>query len=315
MSESRALNTLERLTGFRIPQISVNGSNLRCENVECTARGFWRKLARTRNGGVFLQGRWYCSLDCFEQAITRVFAGMIRLGDEPAARPQWVPIGLLLLNRGVIDHEQLKRALQAQRENGGERLGSWLVRSGIVSAYDVSAALAAQRGCGVFPLESDQRYLELSGMLPLALLESSRMLPVRYVNEGQLLFLAFAEEIDHFAIYAVERLLGSHTMTCVVSDAAMDRAMEGIRREQHRSEIVFETVWEARDIARTIREYAVRLNAEELIMARPRRFLWVRLKAANGPWDLMFRLPTNANSQSGLPLQPDIPADLEHPHT
>jgi hypothetical protein len=302
VSESRALNTLERLTGFRVPQISVNGTSLRCENVECTARGFWQKLARSRNGGVFLQGRWYCSLDCFEQAITRVFAGMIRLGDEPAARPHRVPIGLLLLGRGVIDQEQLKRALRVQRENGGERLGSWLVRSGIASAHEVSAALAAQWGCGVFPLESDQRYLEFSGMLPLALLESSRMLPVRYVNEGQLLFLAFADEIDHSAIYAVERLLGSHTKACVVSDGAMDRAMDKIRSEARPSEIVFETMWDAREIARTIREYAVRLGAEELIMARPRRFLWVRLKAANGPWDLMFRLPTNANSDPGLPL-------------
>lgn len=302
MSESRALNTLERLTGFRVPQISVNGTSLRCENVECTARGFWQKLARGRNGGVFLQGRWYCSLDCFEQAITRVFAGMIRLGDEPAARPHRVPIGLLLLGRGVIDQEQLKRALRVQRENGGERLGSWLVRSGIASAQEVSAALAVQWGCGVFPLESDQRYLEFSGMLPLALLESSRMLPVRYVNEGRLLFLAFADEIDHSAIYAVERLLGSHTKACVVSDGAMDQAMDKIRREERPSEIVFETMWDAREIARTIREYAVKLGAEELIMARPRRFLWVRLKAAHGPWDLMFRLPANANAEPGLPL-------------
>jgi hypothetical protein len=240
---------------------------------------------------------------------------MIRLRDEPAVLPHLVPIGLLLLSRGVIDHEQLKRALQAQRENGGGRLGSWLVRSGMVSAQEVSAALAAQRGCVIFPLESDQRYLELSAMLPRALLQSSRTLPVRYVHEGQLLFLAFAEEIDHSAMYAVDRVLAGHTRACVVSDAAMDQAMRKIQQEERRCEIVFETGRDEREIARTIREHVVNLGAEELITARPRSFLWVRLKAANGPWDLMFRLPAKAHSQSVLPLSPGTPADFEHPHT
>jgi hypothetical protein len=34
-----------------------------------------------------------------------------------------------------------------------------------------------------------------------------------------------------------------------------------------------------------------RLGAEELVVARLRCFRWVRLKAASGPCDLMFRLP------------------------
>lgn len=297
MNRSRERNTLERLTGLRLPQISLNGNKQECENAECTAQGFWRNLARTRHGGVFLQGRWYCSLNCFEQAIAQVFAGLIRLADEPIARAHRIPIGLLLLGRGAIDEEQLKRALQAQRETGSERLGRSLVRLGIASAQDVSTALAAQWGCAVFPLEGDQRYLEFSGMLPRALLESSRMLPVRYVSESQQLFLAFSDDIDHSAIYAIERLLGSHTKPCVVSDAAMDQAMGKIRLVERRSEVVFESMCEAPKIARTIREYAVKLGAEELIMARPRNFLWVRLKAEDGPWDLLFRLPPNPKVQ------------------
>jgi hypothetical protein len=44
-------------------------------------------------------------------------------------------------------------------------------------------------------------------------------------------------------------------------------------------------------MARTIRDYAVKLNADELILARPRRFLWVRLRASGRSWDLLFRLP------------------------
>jgi type II secretion system (T2SS) protein E len=301
VSSSRERNTLERLTGLRLPRISINGNKQECENVQCSAHGFWQKFARTRNGGVFLQGRWYCCLNCFEQAIAQVFAGLIRLADQPIARAHRIPIGLLLLGRGTIDEEQLKRALQAQRETGSGRLGRWLVRLGLASAQEVSTALAAQWGCAVFPLEGDQRYLEVSGMLPLALLQASRMMPVRYVNESQQLFLAFSDDIDHSAIYAIERLLGSHTKPCVVSDAAMDQAMDRIRLVERRSEMVFETICDAPQIARTIREYAVKLNAEELMMARPRNFLWVRLKAEAGPWDLLFRLPSGRGPQPQLP--------------
>ena len=263
-----------------------------CENLNCPFRSPLRKiLRRGKNEGVLLQGRWYCSLDCFEEAITGVFNGLLRLPDEPLPRLHRVPLGLLLLGRGVITDSQLKFALQAQREGGTDRLGRWLIRLGVASAQDVSAALAAQWGCGVFSLERDHRYRECSQMLPFALLDSSHMIPVHYLPASQLLFVAFSEDIDHTALYAVERLVGGHTEPCIVTEAAMNRALEEIRTVSRPAEIVFETFWDAPEMARTIRDYAVKLNADELILALPRRFVWVRLRASGRSWDLLFRLP------------------------
>jgi len=268
-------------------------NELECENQDCPFRSPWQKfLCRRHNEGVFLQGRWYCSLDCFEQGIAPVFAELIKLPDEPLPQQHRVPLGLMLLGRGVINEDQLKTALQAQRSKGGERLGHWLIRLGIVKDHEVSAALAAQWGCAVFPLERDRRYLDCSHLLPLALLESSCMLPLHYIPGGQWLYLGFSENIDHTTIYSIERLLSSRTKPCVVSEAAMKQAMDEIRGQAHPSEFVFETLWSAAEMARTIREYAVKLGAEELLLARPRHFLWVRLKASGRFWDLMFRLPS-----------------------
>jgi len=265
---------------------------LECENPQCAFRNPLRRVLRRRNNeGVLLQGRWYCCLDCFEDAITGVFNSLLRLPDEPLPHLHRVPLGLLLLGRGVITDSQLKSALQAQREGGTDRLGKWLVRLGVASAQDVSAALAAQWGCAVFPIERDQHYRECSQMLPFALLEASQMIPVHYLPSSQLLFVAFSEDIDHTALYAVERLIGGHTEPCIVSESAMKRALEEIRTVSRPAEIVFETLWDAPEMARTIRDYAVKLNADELILARPRRFLWVRLRASGRSWDLLFRLP------------------------
>jgi hypothetical protein len=266
---------------------------LECENPECQFRNPLRKFLQRRNRqGVLLQGRWYCSLDCFEHAINAVYADLIKTPEQPLSRSNRIPIGLLLLGRGIINEQQLKAALMAQKENGAGRLGRWLIRLGIASNQDVSTALAAQWGCGFFPLEGDKRYRECSQMLPLALLESSRMLPVHYLAGQQLLFLAFAEDIDRTTIYSIERLLASRTEPCVVSESAMDEALEEIRGISRPEEIVFDSFFSASETARTIRDYAVKLGADELTFARPRRFLWVRLRAAGRDWDLMFRLPS-----------------------
>ena len=266
-------------------------NELECENPACAHRGFFRRVLRRRaNVGVFLQGRWYCSPECFEQSIAAVFAGLIESPDEPLHQAHRVPLGLLLLGRGLITDTQLKCALQAQRESGTGRLGRWLVEMGSVSPLDISAALAAQWGCALFPLESDRRYREFSQMIPFALLESARMLPVHYSPSSQMLFVAFSEDVDHTALYSIERLLGGRTEPCVVTESAMHHALEEARAAGRPTEIVFETMWDASEMARTVREYAMKLGAEELRLARPRRFLWVRLSAAGQSWDLLFRL-------------------------
>lgn len=265
---------------------------MQCENNECLYRSPWRRLLQRRhNEGVFLQGRWYCSLDCFEQGITPVFDQLMSLPDEPLPQQHRLPLGLILLGRGAINEDQLKIALQAQRNKGGERLGRWLIRLGVVSDQEITAALAAQWGCAVFPLENHHSYRDCSHLLPLALLESARMVPLHYLPANHWLYVGFAEDIDRTTVYSIERLLSSRTEACVVSETAMKEAMDEIRGMSHPAEIVFETVWSAGQMARTIRDYALKLGAEELLLARPRRFLWVRLKAGGRPLDLMFRMP------------------------
>jgi Type II secretion system (T2SS), protein E, N-terminal domain len=272
----------------------------KCENPECPFRNPLRKfLLRRARQGVLLQGRWYCSVSCFEQAILAVYSELIKIPDQPLTRPQRIPLGLLLLGRGIINEDELKAALLAQKEQGTGRLGRWLVQLGSVSTHDVSTALAAQWGCAVFPLENDTRYRDCAQMLPLVLLESSRMLPVHYLAGTHWLFLGFSEDIDRTTIYSIERLLDSRTEPCVVSESAMDLALDEIRRKSRPREILFESPFSAAETARTIRDYALKLGAEELVLARPRGFLWVRLRASGVDWDLLFRVSSRDLVHSG----------------
>ena len=72
--------------------------------------------------------RWYCCPDCFEYAVTAEFTVLLKLRDEPLSHLHRVPLGLLLLGRGVITNAQLKSALAIQRESRAGRLGRVLVK-------------------------------------------------------------------------------------------------------------------------------------------------------------------------------------------
>lgn len=120
------------------------------------------------------------------------------------------------------------------------------------------------------------------------------MVPVHYYDGTQMLFVAFAEDIDHTALYSIEHQLGAPTQACVITESAMEQALDDIRAQSRPSEIVFETLWHPYEIAGTVRDYSLALGAEELVLATPRRFLWVRLRGSGRSHDLLFRMPSDS---------------------
>lgn len=272
---------------------------LECENPECPhRRALKRLLRRNASEGVFLQGRWYCSRECFEQVAAGEFALLLQSPDQPPRQLHRVPLGLILLGHGAITQDQLREALAAQKESHGERIGRLLLKKGFVNSDAICTALAAQLGCGIFPIDRSPKYRDCSQMLPLALIESVKMIPVHHHAATEMLYLAFAGNIDHAAIYSVERQLRTRTEACLITEEAMEKALEEIRPESRPHEIVFETLWEPDEMARTVRDYLLALGADELLLARPRRFLWARLRSAEGVHDLLFRLPGNGDQQA-----------------
>src|SRR5215467_11024020 len=62
-----------------------------------------------------------------------------------ATEPQWRPLGMLLVQKGVISEEQLDEALTFQ-EKSGEDLGDLLVSRGLASRIAIQDVLAEQVG-------------------------------------------------------------------------------------------------------------------------------------------------------------------------
>jgi hypothetical protein len=269
-----------------------------CQNSLCDqCRIVWPPWMQS-SAGMCLQGNWYCSPDCFENAAYDL---LLRLASTPEAvrkRAYRLPIGLLLLARGLINDAQLKQALSLQKEKGAGRIGEFLQEIHAISEQDFTTGLAAQWGCPVYPLDRVREFLQCASLLPMTLLETVRMLPVHYLPVQQTLYLAFVDGVDHTALYAVEQMLHLRTIPCIVSESALRRAFEALHQAGDTPTTVFDSPSEPREMARTTRSYAWQVGAEDVSMARSGRFLWIRLKSGQRAKDILFQSPASVLDRS-----------------
>jgi hypothetical protein len=271
------------------------GSNLiekafrTCENAACRQRRiFWPAWLR-KVEGIRLQGQWYCSPECFEDAAQSALFRLLPGTGEGHKRHHRIPIGLLLLSRGTIDDAQLKQALLLQRQKGSGKIGKFLQEIRAATEQDITEGLAAQWGCPIYPLGKGSEFLQCASLLPLALLEAGRMLPVNYLRSQKTLFIAFVEGVDRTALYAVEQMLHLRTVPCIVSESDLSGALESFRLVARAPTVVFESSNEPLEMARTTRSYACQVGAKEVWVARSGRFIWIRMENEQEYKDILFQ--------------------------
>jgi hypothetical protein len=268
---------------------------LRCAAPDCEQRDrLWPSFLGSsflgKPRGVMFDGRWYCTGECLLEPLIMQVRALLAGSGRDRPRRYRVPLGSLLVDRGAISQQQLREALLAQSTSGGEKLGCVLRQMGALPAEELTAALAHQWGCPVFPLDPQAPLLGCQGLLPLSLLESARAVPVYVSPDGHSLHLAFGERLDHSTLYAVERMLKCRTIACVADEAAVDKVLEELHRGTSEAESSFDTMRDPREIAWTIRSYAAEYRASQITVARASAYLWVRFASGRLTRDLLFRI-------------------------
>jgi hypothetical protein len=274
-------------------QASWRSALPRCNDPAChRIRGLWRRIS-LRRSGVRMHGAWYCAPQCFENALQRRFA-QANLAVVPV-RPlrHRIPLGLMMLSRGQVDNHQLRSALDAQRQQGG-RIGEWLEQLGFATEQQVTAALGLQWACPVLPMlgVSD---LHCAEFLPFRLLERFCMLPVRFVVQTRVLYMAFSEGVDYGALYAIEQMLECRTEPCLIARSAMESALDRLGQDHHSSDLLFEGHRQAGEMARIASGYVLKWGARNVRLVTCGDYIWVRLEARNDVVNLLFQnsLPTS----------------------
>lgn len=268
----------------------------RCANETCLNRGrLWPSWLRKWDG-VDFQEDSYCCIGCAEAAIEEEIQRLLQVAQQEKRKPHRIPLGLLLVSRGVITSGQLQEALRLQGERRTGRLGQWLQELGAIKESEVATALGVQWGCPVFPLEQHHSYMHCASLLPLWLLQAARVLPVYYSPESRILYLAFTDRIDHTLLYAIEQMLGCRAAPCVAGDTAVAEALEQIRRSSQHRESVFDSVRQPREMASVVGHYAVKLQAAQIQATYAADHVWFRFQNPQRTHDLLFQFQTPSNS-------------------
>jgi type IV pilus assembly protein PilB len=132
-------------------------------------------------------------------------------------------LGETLLRENLITPQQLKEALDFQRLNGG-RLGSTLVRLGILSDEEVTAVLSRQYGVPSVNLDLFEVDPSAVKLVTQETAKKYMVLPLSRV--GPTLTLAMVDPTNVFAIDDIKFMTGLQVEPVVVSETALLAAIE-----------------------------------------------------------------------------------------
>jgi len=213
---------------------------------------------------------------------------MTSRGKPVKARNSRVPVGLLLLSRGILTAEQLRSALDHQRRTG-LNFGEVVQQLGFATPEQVTAAVAAQWACPVFSL--GDRRLELQVRIPRQFLELYRMLPVHFVESERRLLIGFVSGIQHQVLYTIGYMTSCTVAPCFITAREYEQHLYSPSTSFLRDdELVFEQIVEIAEMARITTSYVVQLGAERVRMGKCRDYLWVRIWGRKREMDLLFRV-------------------------
>jgi hypothetical protein len=283
---SEALPDAPAGTGF----FSLARLRHHCAHPDCPERGRAWPRWRMRAEAVEFEGRSYCCAACAEGAFAPEIERHLARARQESERPHRVPLGLLLVSRGLITTAQLQEALRRQRESPSLRLGSLLLEKTHLSETALTATLGIQWGCPVFPLEANRAYLECASLVPLSLLRPTAILPVHYSPATGVLHLAFTKRIDHTLLYEIERMCGVRAVPCVAADRLVAEAL-GRWQAVPSGESVFDSVRGPQEMAHLAAGYAGKLRAARVQVAGAAGHVWFRFENPRGCHHLLFHSP------------------------
>ncbi|MFA5088799.1 MAG: hypothetical protein WC552_07180 [Candidatus Omnitrophota bacterium] len=142
---------------------------------------------------------------------------------KPYKRATTKHLGELLVERGVIDKEQVSMAVAYQKEKGG-LFGEVLVELKFATEEDIAQALTAQYGFPYLPLSSYEIDLKVISAVPEHVCRQFCLIPIDKI--GMSLTLAMADPLNVQAVEDVELITSCAVQTFVGTASDIKEAID-----------------------------------------------------------------------------------------
>lgn len=241
-------------------------------------------LAKRGRAGYRLDGEWYCSRCCLEQATRERLD--VRAPDAwPTRGPR---IGALLVSQRAVSTASLNLALREQAMTHLP-LGRQLEEMGLVSSGDVLRALSAQAGVGYLTTIDRVQLHPVSEPLSPATLRELDLIPIEADAEERRLKVACVAPVPWPALHAIYEVTGWTAEPLLVSDDNWQALTANTAHKGQAQAIPVENVEDA--IALTA-DLAGDRDTRDMSVARIDPFILVRVEGRHRDDDVLFHMTT-----------------------
>lgn len=133
------------------------------------------------------------------------------------------PLGQLLLEKGIINKNQLQKALEKQKQEGG-LIGQILVKLHFVSEEDIVESLTTQYGFPYLPLENYDIDRSVLDLLPPHVVRYYFLIPIDKISN--ILTIVMADPLNVFAIKDIEQITKMKVEIFVSTVTDIEKAIE-----------------------------------------------------------------------------------------
>lgn len=134
-------------------------------------------------------------------------------------------LGDLLVKNNLISKEQLAKALEEQKDSGGQlRLGTILIKNGLINEPDLTSFLSKQYGVPSINLADFEIDSAVIKIIPSEISQKYQIVPVN--RAGSTLIVAMSDPSNIFAIDDIKFMTGYNVEVVVASETAIKAAID-----------------------------------------------------------------------------------------
>ncbi len=240
--------------------------------------------------GMRLDGLWYCSTRCVEDAVRRRIRDLPPV--EPAYQQSWrsMRLGSLLIQQAGLSRDIVEAAL-ARHGEANVPIGRALRELGLVSAEDVLRALATQAGVRYLAAVNPQVVAHRPGELPRDVVRALGIVPLAADAKKREMQVACTAPVPGLAVRALTRLTEWSVEPLLVADEVLPHLVELYASARQPRAVPAGAVCDPASGPARVAQFAKRGRAVRMVHERCDPYVWVRLDSNGATADVLMMMP------------------------